>query len=242
MKVYTGTGVTKTDELRINKGVGALILTTNQQFDKLTSERISVWIETSNNGNINIFDKVLMSHALLGLTFGESMLTEVTDPISGDSTLSALIDVSKNGSIPLKGDETIKVQLSSLDTKKTYSINAIEYPIHSNELVSSTTKIMLSDDTRRDYGVQQFDKLVLSDVSILENIEFHFSNGSRIEYSQNELLAISNDIEPYFGVNTSNGMTLVNTNKNFVISLDEVQHIEIEKQTGKLELTFFNQL
>ncbi|TJY33386.1 hypothetical protein [Pontimicrobium aquaticum] len=246
MEIYNATAKTKSGELRVTKGIGALLITSSRKVSELVNEKITVFVERQ-DGNVKILNKVLLKDFILASTFADGLVAGDTANSVG---LSALCEIAKfvnmqtgessGGAIPLAGDEVIIVELTDLVSAQTYTVNGIEYPQIANAFVSSERKTINSDETVRELIVQHRNVMVLGSKSVLESIDMRFSNGRNVTYTKKEIEAISNDVEGIFGFDID-GTVYSDAGSSLVIPLVEVDSIQIEKTAGtSMELTLMS--
>lgn len=232
MEIYSGTGKTKTGELRVSRAIGSLLITSSRKVNELTNERITMYVERANGTNLELVSNVSLKHFILGSTFGQSVIKG--DTVNGIG-LSALCEIAIDGSITLGANESIKISIDGLVSAQSYSVNGIEYPTAANEAVTLEKKTILGDETEKNYITSEFD-LMLLDIENVTSVEMTFSNGVRTKYSLMELQAMSFDVESIITAN-ADGTISLDTGNVLIFPLVEVDVIDIEKTTGTVEIT-----
>lgn len=232
MEVYNESGKTKTGELRISRAIGALLITSSRKVEELTNERITIYIERANGGNIELASNISLKHFILGSTYGNTVIKADT---AGGLGLSALCEIALNGAIGLAPNESIKVSLDGLISSATYSINGIEYPQGAETVITLERKTILGDETEKTYATGDADLLLL-DVALVTDVEMTFSNGVRTKYTKKELIALAFDVEHIITANVDGNISL-STGDVLAFPLNDVNIIDIEKGVGTVELT-----
>lgn len=235
MEIYNATGKTKTGDLRVSRAIGALLITSSRKVEELTNERISIYIERANGSNVELCSNISLKHFILGSTFGSSVIKADTANTVG---LSALCEISINGSITLGANESIIVSVDGLVSAQTYTINGIEYPQASTMALTYERKTMLTEEFEKTYNVEG-SALLLIDSKNVTDIEFTFSNGVRTKYAKKELEALAFDLEGVISVNVDGSLSL-STGDVIMFPLDDVVSMDVEKDNGTVEFTLLN--
>lgn len=234
MKIYEGTGKTKTDELRVTRSIGALWLTSSKTVDTLVNEKITIFFESPNGKNIEIASNISLKHFILGATYGSSKIKSDT---FGGVGLSAICELSSDGSVGLGTDEVLKISLTGLNPAESYSINGIEFPQGASHIITYDRKTMLSEESQRTYKVVNADIMMLDATNVTE-IEMTYNNGLRISHDIDELRALAFDVEDIITVD----LTTVSTGTGGVLMFPmvDVNEIRIDKSADVAELTLVN--
>lgn len=229
MEIYSGTGKTKTDELRVTRAIGGLVIESTKPIENLGNERITIYIEKANSTNIYLANNVRLKHFILSSTFGESLIKSD----SGAGT-SALCDLATNGGITLGSGESLKISLAGLTSADTYTILGVEYPQSGDTLVTQERKTILTDELLRDFNVENDDVMCI-DSEFITDIQFTYSNGQRIKYPKRILNALAFDVEGI--ISAGNSKLQTETGGVLMLPLTDVVSMDIEKTTGAIELT-----
>ncbi|MHB1108418.1 MAG: hypothetical protein ACYCZ2_18835 [Lutibacter sp.] len=188
MEIYSATGVLKSGQLRVTKGIGALVVGMSQLFVALTNEKITIHIERANGSNEEVCTNILLSAFIGTSVFGEGQI------ITAAGGISALCELGNSGAVPLGENETIVISLTDLKSLVTYSLNGIELPVSSNEIVFLTEKIMLAGQKNRSFEVSQFDEAYIVGAFEKVRLTYETENGSStVEYLEKEVRSISAD-------------------------------------------------
>lgn len=220
MEIYNGTGVLKTNDLKVTKSIGALLLKSDQPFSALTNEKISMYVERTNSDNEQIAVNVPLNAFIATNVFGEGKL------LDDGSSYSVLCELTDYGSIDLAEDETLVLKLDGLKSARTYEVHGIEMPVRSNKLITYAEKVLLAGQKRREYEVYNFDEAFVTGDFDTIKLTYMTSEGNKtVEYTQEEARAISADIGLIIeGANTQITQTLV--------SLVNVSSIEVFSDTA----------
>ena len=236
MEVYKATGKTKTGEdLRITKPIGALVIKADLGLNDLTNESISIDVERVDGNNENIATNIPLKDFLMISTFGESAIDQQTD--GANTSISALCEISDNGSIELEENASIRVKMEGLKADNTYEIHGVEYPIYRTEAHRYDKKVMFEAETNRTIDVEDADIVLVTGSDAIKNVLIHYDNGEVIRRSLVELEALEYDVDPHVAV----GVARNEIADTVIIPTVGVDEIEFEKSTANaLNLTLLN--
>lgn len=223
MLIYQGTGVTKTQELRVSKPISSILIRTDRALSEMGNETITVWIEKANGSNVEICTNVPLLDFMLISTFGTSAIFEdAVYPVCG------LCELTPEFAIALRENESIKMRLDNLAPTKTYHINGIEEPVTADAVVFFDRKVCLVGETSRKFDVSNYESLCITNHTAISELVLKFDNGQTVRYLQDEFIALSLDTDPVLQVNQSGGGTSLLENR-LVFPLFGVEEIEVLK-------------
>jgi len=236
MEIFNKTGVITTGSIRVIRPVESLSIHSTKSFSDLSEEKINVYIESNSGNNTFIIPNLPLKSVVLASTFGESA-------INSQNGFNAVIELGLEGAVYLDDGETMKVELTGLDSEATYIIDAIEAPEISTEIVDFEEKTILSEQTLRTIDVSDAAIMVLAGFDTITNATFKFINGKSVKYSSRELKTQSFDIDPLLGiVGTGVTKTVLGREDDFLVfPVDVVDSIDFEKKpTGVCVVTLRN--
>lgn len=224
MEIYSETGKTKTNELRVTRPIGALLVAMDQPFANLTNETITAYIERANGNNTEILTDYPLAKFIAASVAGTSAVFE------DDNGLTALCELSEEGSVNLQETESIRIKLDGLKSAVTYSLNGLEYPTLSNSVSKFSRKNILAGETERRFDVAEQEVMIIDGVDAILEMNVTFSNGHTCKFTPAEIKAISRDVDAVklmkVGLNTT---TLFDLPYALVFPLSEVQSIDVKK-------------
>lgn len=231
MEIYKGTGVTTTGTILLTKSISTLVIATQLEYAALTNETIRVEVERANGSNFEITKgSMSLKDFILANTYGEDAI--ISDEVR-DLGLIAVCEVSDEGSIHLFEKDVIKIALNNLDATKVYAINGIEEPQTSTKVFSFEQKSMSSEDTNKDFSVFGYDLMVLDKSDSIEEINYTFTNGQVVKYSQYELEVLSKSIDPVAYVKKNATVNSAFPDK-IQLPLVAVSNVNIRKAQGSV--------
>jgi hypothetical protein len=227
-ELYSGTGVTKTGDLKSKKSFGEIILRSTATILELTNEKMNFEVEQANGNNKKIAKSIPLIDIVLAAIQGEGVVTsDATYP------LICKIELAKNGYIPLADGEQLIISLEGLKPLETYVLNGIEEPEASDDVVCYEMKTMAADEKSRKYGVGGFDMVVLNLPASVKDITYTTENGRTVKYLPEELRALVADIDPVIAYN-NDGTILQAHPLKLVLPLVAIAEIEINKDAGDI--------
>lgn len=226
MEIYNEGNKLKTNELRVTRPIGALLIGMSQPFSALTNETINVYIERIDGENTEILpaDYPLAKFIALS-TQGQSAIIE------DDNGLKALCEISEQGSVNLQENENIRIKLDGLKSAVTYSINGIEYPQSGNSVSVFSRKQLIAGESSRRFDVSEQEMLVIDGVDSILEMNVQFSNGRVCKYVPEEIKCISRDLDPVKLVRVgADNETSFDLPSALAFPLVEVANIEVTKK------------
>jgi hypothetical protein len=189
MEIYNESGKLKTPILRVSKSIGALLITSNQEFSQLSAEKITAHIERANGNNEEIATNISLKAFIATSVFGETSIRS-----NMNDGFSVLVDLANEGSLIMSEDETLVISLSGLRSTQNYTLNGIEMPVKSAENVFFTEKVLLAGQKNRKFDVTPFDEAFIDGDFSTVKLEYATDQGnSTIELTKKELRAISHE-------------------------------------------------
>lgn len=226
MEIYNETGKTKTGELRITRPIGALVIEMTQNFEALSNETITAFIERANGDNTNIFTDMPLKAFIGASIAGNAAVFE------DDNFTQALCELCEEGSINLQETESIKIKFDGLKSAVTYSVHGLEYPVLGDSVARLSRKNLLEGETDRIFDVSKQELMLIEGVDNLIEINMQYPNHT-VKYTPTELKAISRDVDNVKSVRV--GTTpKVSYDLSGLISMPlvGVKSIDIKKQSG----------
>ena len=230
MLIYSGTGVTTTGKLVVNKGFSALIVSSSLTLDALSAEQIEVLVERKNGKAFEVTQgAVSVKDFILSTTESEDAMTY--DDVTGLYTAVCELTGEDGGAIDLAEGENIVVSMTLLTSGATYRLNGTEEPFTTNDVRQFEQKTMASADLKKTFGVEDFDYLVLTDHTSITEVRFDFGGEHVTTYDLFELRAMqrSADGAKWY---TSTGLADLNVAGRITLGLDKIKNIEIRKTAG----------
>lgn len=225
MNVVEINSKTKLPETPITKKIGAFLFKSSLEIEELTNESITIWIETNTDSNIDLCKSINLQHFILGSVFGDTT-------IYSDSGLTALCELANEGNIPLEEGERIKFKLDNLKPTASYSINGIQYPVDTESLITFDRKTILAGESEKQFGIEGYNEMVLSNSDTIEEIEFTYVNGSTVKYPLLELQAMAYEMDNFI-VQKSDGATVSKIPNILVLDITNMTSMEVLKGNSK---------
>ena len=191
MELLNITGQTKTGEIRIDKAIGALLIASSGGLDSVTNETITVFVERADGANLRIATNIPLLPFMALSTVGDSAIIE-----NQEGKVSALCELSEDGSIYLDENDGIKFQFNNLKPQNTYSVNGLEYPVSTEDVISIDRKVMNDDSASKSFDVEMFDVLAIKNYSVIQEMHIQYENGQVVKFTPVELEAVSDDFDP----------------------------------------------
>lgn len=231
-EIIQATGVTEF-KASITKGVGSLILYSTKSLNAFSSELISLMVERSGGGNIEITQGfVSLKKFILAATYG-------TDAVTCDSTFEtiAVLELALRGAVDLKENDRLMIGLKGLDPNKTYIIDGFEEPNGSDDVYMYEEKTVPSDQKNYDVATSNYDILVIEDLAAVTELNFTHENGVVTKHTLRELRAMSQDNDPVAYIQ-KNGKVIASYGDFLQIPLLSIKSINIRK-TDDTQINFF---
>lgn len=228
MEIYNETGKTKTNELRVTRPIGALVVSMSQAFEALTNETITAFVERANGNNTELFTDLPLK-ALIGVsTAGNPAVFETANGIV------ALCELCEEGSIDLQETESIRIKMDGLKSGVTYTLNGLEYPSLANTAVKVTRKNILAGETERKLDVREQELMLIEGVAFINEMVVTFANGHNCKYVPAELMAISRDFDAVKSIKNTGTVFGVGFDLDSFVTypLVGVDSIDIKKKSG----------
>lgn len=227
MNIYEKTGVTKSGEIFLNKGIGALVIATDNEFSELTNETISIWIQKE-TGNLDLANDVLLKDFMILGSYGEDSIHAL-----GTFKASAYCELTEDGGyIGLLENEVIKFSLNNLKSGKTYALFGIEEPVQAKEVLMYERKTMSSEVLNQDFDVKGYDVLSLEHKDSINEISFTYDNHAVVKYLPIELEALERSLDPIQVIKSDN--TLAFIENRYQLQLKGIVSINIRKSPGDM--------
>ena len=223
---------TKQNAVRVTKSIGALLVASSLPIESLTNETITLWVETNQGNNIDICKSTNLQHFILASVFGDTT-------INGKSGgISAVCEIANMGNIGLEENESIKFNLENLKSTATYTFNGIQYPVDTESLITFDRKTILQGETEKEYQLQQYTEMVISNTDALQEIEFVYNNGASVKYDKRELEAMSYEMDNEICIK-QDGTIQRDVPNTLVLDVTHMVSMEILKTTEKdINITF----
>lgn len=226
MKIVSLTGVTKSAELPITKGLAGLVICFNENFDQLLNEKISVYIERANGSNIILANKINLKDFIMASTYGNEAIQS-----NADFGTIAVCELAFEGSIFLAEKESIRIQLDDLRSTKTYELYGIEHAVPTQHLFFFEQKSIASEEVNKKVDVKGFDLAIVSLDDTVSDVSYTFENGNVVKFLPFELRALSVDVDPIQYIKNDGTVTQVLAGR-LALPLVHVNYIEVNKSQG----------
>lgn len=228
MEIYNATGVLKTGELKVNKSIGSLIVSSSRALDELTNEIITIWIERANGSNVPIATNIpLVDFIMLSVYGGESVQSSAT------LNLIAVCEIAPEGSIRLFDGESLKFKVDGLLSTETYAFHGVEEPISSDSIYQFETKTVASEDTSKKLDVAGYDLAIINTMATIDTLSYQYGNKEVTKFLPFEIQTLSRDIDPIQYI-ASNGSVSQSIGTLVTLPLIAVNEIEVQKVAGTL--------
>lgn len=191
MELLSTTGQTKTGEIRVDKAIGALLISTSGGLSSITNETITVFVERADGANVRIATNIPLLPFMALSTIGDSAIIERESGVT-----SALCELSEEGSIHLEENDGIKFQFNNLKPTNIYTVNGLEYPVSTTEIISVDRKVMTDDSASKSFDVEMFDVVAIKNFTAIQEMHIQYENGHVVKFTPIELEALSDDFDP----------------------------------------------
>lgn len=236
MKIISTTGVSRIENQRITRPIGALVVSSTLSILELKDETITIFVESANGNNTEIATNVNLRRAMLLSSTGSSL-------IDGSNGTSVLLEIAFNGAITLGENESIKVSLDNLKTTATYELHGIEMPRPSYDYVQLSEKVVLQGEVSRKITVANYELACLEGVNDVKEIALTYADGTTVKHTLVELQAMAKDIDPVIAtVNTDDVLNVISSIDDvLLLPVIGVTSLDITKVSDKkLNLTLRN--
>jgi hypothetical protein len=227
MKIIELTGVTKSNEITVSKGISSLIIATSLALTDFLNEKISIYIERANGNNVPIANKVKLQDFLLSATYGGEAIHS-----DGAFPTIAVCEIALEGAILLQEKENIKISLEDLRAPNTYIIYGVEHPLNTNNLMHWEQKSCAIEDLSKKIDVKGYDLAVIDLNATVTDISYTYSNGQTIKYDPFELRALSVDVDPIQSIES--GSVSSRIGDKLCLPLVNVDFIDVNKNQGSI--------
>lgn len=236
MDIYSGTGVTTTGNLKINKGLHALLIAATVDFTALTgSELVTLYVERPHASNVEIATNIPLIDFICESTYGAEAIQ--ADDIYNFIAKCEICD--GDGAYMLSEGENIIVNISGILTTQTWKIVGLEDPIKTLHLKKLERKTVASEDFEKNILTAGFQMAVIDDTgNTVTEYTFQYSNGERIKYKPFDLKCIMRDNDPIAYI-TKTGVTKQYVGR-LVIPLEDaesgltIEQITVNKPQGSV--------
>lgn len=237
MLIYSGTGVLKTPELIVTKGIGSLLISSSKKFSELTNETINVFVEKQGK-NLDICRDVLLSDFIALMTYGQDAIQGgvIQGSTFGLMAMCELTEPNEDGLtgfIGLLENETIKIELKNLISTSSYQINGIEEPFEALEIIMVQRKTIASETINHDLDVRGFDILSFTNSTSITEVALTYESGAVVKMDMFELENITRTIDALSSVN-GDGTVTSGYSTRLVIPLKKITNVNFRKNTGTL--------
>lgn len=234
MEIKKLTGVLKSEELSLTKGIANLIIGFSKDFSKLTNERISVWIEKK-DGVTNICRSVLLKDFIILGCYGEDTIQYGNNGADFYNTIANIELTEDGGFISLAENETIKIQLTDLKSAETYLLVGVEGAEPTHNVRRYERKVVAGAVTSHEFDLRGFDLMSMQKDYTIEEIDFRMDNGTVIKMTPFEMETQQKSIDPlqFFAPNETGDQIPVHQFADRIsFPLAGVNSITIRKSNG----------
>lgn len=228
MKIYGGTGVTSTSNLKVTKSVQSLIVATDKTVEEFTNESITIFIERVNLANIYLATALPLADFLMLTNYGN-------DSIQSNATFKtiALCELAEDGAIRLNEGESLNIKIDGLNPAKNYELYAVEDADVVETFYKFDRKSIASEDTVKTISVEKAELVVIDLKSSVSEVSVKYANGTTNKHLPFELRVISRDIDGIYAINQDNTVLQGHSTRVAIPSIG-VNELEIVKTAGEL--------
>ncbi|WP_143525136.1 hypothetical protein [Labilibacter marinus] len=153
--------------------------------------------------------------------------------IDSDQESRGSIQVGMEGSIKLSDQRYLEIDMSSLESSKTYTVFGLEQGEIVEGLMSYHPMTINSDETEKVYGTTDKEEVALP-LTGLEKVEMIRDNGQSMTYTPTELKALMEQENDMVAISTVSGTeTAYWGYKNYaLLDIEDIKEIRITKTAG----------
>jgi hypothetical protein len=227
MKFYRGTGVTQTGLLKATKGFSHLLVTSDVDFNDLSTEKITIEIQKKGTNKEIIKKAITLKDFIASATYGDAVITSgVTDK------MAVLCPLTLNGGfVSLLEGEEIHIEVTGLTAAKTYGFYGLEVPTRGDKIIDFELKTMGSDETSKQFYLDDVHRLAVDRSASITDFIVTYANGVQCNYTPDEFSALAQSLDPLTSI-TGTGAVKTYYFEKIVMDIRAINSIEIRKDQG----------
>lgn len=238
-KLVELTGVTKSGDLVISKSTGTLIYECSKNFDALTNEKITIWVEREGQNQYLATNILLKDFIYLCVGSEES---HIQAGIGGGNI--AVLDIGIEAAITIAEGERLKIKLDGLIATDTHIISYVEDYESSLGYREFEYKSVPAGERDKTFDVSEHETVLIKNDNSITEVGVTYAGAKERRFSMYELMALSRE-HLSITVIKSDG-TVKSGDQNYLLLpatfIEELRFYTDGTQTIPITLLKFNEL
>lgn len=233
------TGVTKSGDLVISKSTGTLIYECSKDFNSLTNEKITIWVEREGQNQYLATNILLKDFIYLCTGYEQS---KIQAGVGGGNI--AVIDFGIESALKIAEGERLKIKLDSLIATDTHIISYVEDYEESLGYKEFEYKSVPAGERDKTFDVSDHEIVLIKNDNSITELGITYSGAKERRFSMYELMALSREHLGITVVKTDG--SVISGDQNYLLLpatfIQELRFYTDGSQTIPITLMKFNEL